>query len=338
MYADACELLVFEPFSAVCQRAEKGYSFLAFFADSVYDNQKRNRFRSVPMKETTKGKWMLTVSMVLFGTIGIFRRRIPLPSGLLACLRGVIGGGFLLLLPVLRRKKPDFAAIKKNLLPLILSGAALGMNWVLLFEAYNYTTVATATLCYYVAPVLVLLAAPLLLKERLTLRKALCAFAALIGMVLVSGVLTSGFSGLKGIFFGLGAACLYATVVLINKKLSHHDSMEKTVVKLLATLPVTLLYSLCSDRGISFDGCDGAAIVRILIVGIVHTGICYALYFGSAKHLKAQTLAVFSYVDPAVAIVLSAIVLREPMDALSMVGAVLILGAELISELPKKSE
>lgn len=118
---------------------------------------------------------MLTVSMVLFGTIGIFRRSIPLPSGLLACLRGVIGGGFLLLLPVLRRKKPDFAAIKKNLLPLLLSGAALGMNWVLLFEAYNYTTVATATLCYYVAPVLVLLAAPMLLKERLTLRKGLCA-------------------------------------------------------------------------------------------------------------------------------------------------------------------
>ena len=289
------------------------------------------------MKEAAKGKWILIVSMVLFGTIGIFRRYIPLSSGLLACLRGVLGGGFLLLLLVLRRKKPDLGAIRRKLLPLLLSGAALGINWVLLFEAYNHTTVATATLCYYIAPVLVLLAAPVLLKERLTLRKGLCAAVALVGMVLVSGVLTSGFSGWKGIAFGFGAACLYAAVVLLNKKLGQLDSLEKTLVQLLASAPVTLLYALCSDGKISFAGCGGAAAVMIFIVCIVHTGICYALYFGSAKYLRAQTLAVFSYVDPMVAVVLSALVLHEPMDAFGIAGAVLLLGAEIVSELPKKS-
>lgn len=288
------------------------------------------------MKDTTKGKYMLITSMVLFGTVGIFRSFIPLSSALLACLRGLIGGVFLILLLVIRRKKPDFAAIKKNLLILLLSGAALGINWVLLFEAINYSGVATATLCYYLAPILILLVAPFVLKERLTVRKALCVAAALCGMVFVSGVLTDGFSGLTGILFGLGAACLYATVVLLNKKISGLDSLDKTIVQLLVSAPVTFVYALYSKDGISFAACDVTAIVLIIIVGIVHTGVCYALYFGSANFLKAQTLAIFSYIDPVVAVLLSALFLHEPMNIFSIVGAVLILGAALISELPER--
>ena len=288
------------------------------------------------MKVTTKGKLMLITSMVLFGTVGIFRRYIPLSSALLACLRGLIGGAFLILLLVIRGKKPDFAAIKRNLLILLLSGAVLGINWVLLFEAINYSGVATATLCYYLAPILILLVAPIVLKERLTVRKMLCVVAALCGMVFVSGVLTDGFSGLTGIFFGLGAACLYATVVLLNKKISGLDSLDKTIVQLLVSAPVTFVYALYSKEGISFAACDTTAIVLIVIVGIVHTGVCYALYFGSANFLKAQTLAIFSYIDPVVAVLLSALFLHEPMNVFTIFGAVLILGAAFISELPER--
>ena len=120
----------------------------------------------------------ITLSMLIFGTIGLFRRWIELPSSLVAMARGAIGMVFLLLVLRAKKQRLDGAAIRKNLPLLIPSGAALGINWILLFEAYNYTSVATATLCYYFAPMLIVLASPLALHEKLTARKLACVFPA----------------------------------------------------------------------------------------------------------------------------------------------------------------
>ena len=76
-------------------------------------------------------------------------------------------------------------------------------------------------------------------------------------------------------------------------------------------------------------------IFMLLLVGILHTGITYYLYFGSMGHLKAQTVAITSYLDPVVAILLSIFVLGEGMNVIGIVGAVLILGSALFSELEK---
>ena len=163
----------------------------------------------------------LTLSMVVFGTIGIFVRYIPLPSAAIACVRGAVGALFLLCVMALKKTKPDVDGIKKNLLLLALSGGAIGFNWIFLFEAYRYTTVAAATLCYYMAPVIVIMASPFVFKEKMTVKKILCVLAALVGMVFVSGVAGSGLpeaGELKGILFGLGAAVLYAGVIMMNKK------------------------------------------------------------------------------------------------------------------------
>ena len=168
------------------------------------------------------GKLKILTSMAIFGTVGIFVRFIPMASAGIAFCRGVLGCIFLLVLMALTGKKPNLKDMKRNGWILALSGAAIGFNWIFLFEAYNYTSVATATLCYYLAPILVILASPLVLKEALTLKKGLCALTALVGMVLVSGILETGFTGLaemKGILFGLGAAVLYASVILMNKKM-----------------------------------------------------------------------------------------------------------------------
>ena len=178
----------------------------------------------------------LIFSMMIFGTIGIFRKHIELSSGVLAMARGFIGAAFLLLIIALKREKLSKAAIKKNLGLLILSGACIGFNWILLFEAYRYTTVATATLCYYLAPIFVIMASPLILKERLSGRKVLCVLVALAGMVFVSGVLQVDFTGLaelKGVLFGLGAAVFYASVILMNKKITDISAYDKTIVQLV---------------------------------------------------------------------------------------------------------
>jgi len=217
-----------------------------------------------------------------------------------------------------------------------VSGAFIGFNWILLFEAYRYTTVATATLCYYLAPVFVILASPILFGERLTLWKMLCVAGALVGMVCVSGVLEVGVSGageMLGILFGVGAAVLYAGAVLMNKKLTQVPGFDRTIVQLGAAALALLPYVLLTQRGTQMNW-SVSVVVLLLIMGIVHTGIAYALYFGAIKELPAQTSALLSYIDPVSAILLSAVFLNEWPTFWSGVGAVLVLGATLLSEMP----
>ena len=277
----------------------------------------------------------LTLSMVIFGTIGIFRRYIPLPSSLVAMTRGLTGMLFLLLVMVLRKRGMNRAAVRRKLGMLCLSGAAIGVNWILLFEAYNYTSVATATLCYYLAPMFVILASPLVVGERLTAKKLICVLAALLGMVFVSGVLEAGggSSDLKGVLLGLGAAVLYASVVLMNKQLGDVPAWDRTIVQLGSSAAVLLPYVLLTEDvgALSFTP---ATLALLMVVGIVHTGMAYAMYFGSLMQLKAQTAAILSYIDPVVAVLLSALLLKERMSLLSGLGAVLVLGAAIVSELP----
>lgn len=280
---------------------------------------------------------MLIAAMTLFGTIGVFRHYIPLPSGLIACARGLIGALFMLVFLLILRRKPDWAAIRSNFLPLAVSGAALGANWVLLFEAYTRTTVASATLAYYFAPILLLIAAPFVLKERLSVRKAVCILVALAGMVFLSGVIGGGTTKLGGIAFALGAALLYPLIVLLSKKLTAVNAFDKTIVQLVFAAAITLPYTLLAEDW-SFSEFTLPAVILLMIVCVVHTGVAYALYFGALRSLKAQTLAILSYIDPLVAVLLSALVLKEPFGWMEAVGAVLILGAALISELPERKE
>ena len=287
-----------------------------------------------------KAKLELIASMFIFGTIGIFVRHIPLPSSIIALVRGFVGAFFVLLFVYLRKSKVDKAAIKKNFPILALSGAFIGINWILLFESYNYTTVATATLCYYMQPIFVILASPFLLKERLTAKKAVCVLVALLGMVFVSGVLTTGIPALseaKGILYGLGAAFFYATVVLMNKKITDINAYDKTIMQLgMGAIVLSPYVMLTQDFGTAASAMTSALWALLLFVGLIHTGVAYVLYFDALKDLKAQTVAIFGYIDPIVAIILSALLLKENMGLYGVVGAILVLGSTFISEMPEK--
>ena len=283
---------------------------------------------------------MLTAAMVIYGTIGIFRRSIPLSSGMLACVRGLLGSAFLCLFVRLRGGRIRHGMARRDLARFILSGALIGVNWILLFEAYNYTSVAVATLCYYMQPVIVILVSPFYLKEKLTAKKLLLAAAAVLGMILVTGLpgtTAADAAGgqaagqLRGVLCGLGAAALYASVIMLNKKGGPADPWERTIIQLTSAAVVLIPY-LALTEDFSAIRLSGTAVVLVLILGIVHTGIAYALYFGSMGGLRAQTIALFSYIDPVVALILSAGLLGERLTAAGLLGAALILGAAVFSE------
>ena len=293
----------------------------------------QSEVQAMKLSQTAQARAKLIFSMFIYGTIGLFVRWIPLPSSVIANVRGVVGTLFLLLVIALKRDHLHWDAIRKNLKFLLPCGIMLGFNWMLLFEAYNYTSVAVATVCYYLAPVFVLLVSPLLLREKLTPSRCFFALIALIGMVLTSGIVQNGFSGsFTGIFLAVGSAVMYAAIVLLSKLLKDIPSYDITIMELGISAIVLLPYNLITVERSALN-CSAGQLGLLLVVGIVHTGIAYALYFSAIPYLRAQTAAIFSYIDPIVAILLSALLLREPMDILSAIGAILVLGSTLVSEL-----
>ena len=281
------------------------------------------------MNNNTKSKLSfakLLFSMTVFGTIGVVVRNVALPSGFVAMSRGYIGAAVIFLFMLITGKLPNVKSIKKNFLPLLLSGAFIGINWILLFESYSYTSVATSTLCYYMAPIFVILASPFIISEKPGALKLTCCAVAFLGMALVSEPWSASFgqSGTVGVLLALGAALFYAAVTLTNKKMRDISSLDITLVQLFTAAVVITPYSFFAEE-IKVEMFDLTSVILVILVGLVHTGVAYLFYFASIKELPAAKVAIFGYVDPIVALLLSAVVLQETMSVFGIVGAVLIL-------------
>lgn len=291
------------------------------------------------MKKESTARGMMIASMAIFGTLGPFVRNIGVSSGELALYRAILAAVLIAAFLIVTRQHIPLAAIRKEVPLLLLSGMAMGFNWILLFEAYKYTTVSVATLSYYFAPVIVTAVCPFLFREKLTGKQILCFIMSTIGLVLITGIGDlGGGSHLIGIGFGLGAAVLYATVILLNKFIKNVEGIHRTFLQFLAAILVLIPY-VAMTSGVTLGNLGGLGWVCLLIVGLVHTGITYCMYFSSLRELPGQKAAILSYIDPLVAVVISVMVLGESMTWMQLVGGILILGFTLWNEIsPRKSD
>ncbi len=278
-------------------------------------------------------KIKMILSTATFGTLSIFVRHIPLTSAEVALFRAVIALGLLLAIKGIKKEPLSLRGLGSDLPLLFLSGAAMGFNWIFLFEAYKYTTVSVATLSYYFAPIIVMVASPLLFRERMTQKQVVCFAGATVGLVLVvnPGALT-GSDPMKGVLFGLAAATLYATVVLLNKRISRVGGLDRTLLQFAAAAVVLLPYILATG-GFHLERMDGTGWLCLLSVGMLHSGVAYMMYFSALADLPGQEAAILSYVDPLVAVIISMTVLREPVSPLQLVGGAMILAFTLVNEL-----
>ena len=284
------------------------------------------------MKKVINPRLMLIVSMTIFGTLGIFVRNIPVSSGELALYRAILAALLIAIYLIITKQRISFTKIKKEVPLLLLSGIAMGVNWILLFEAYKYTTVSLATLSYYFAPVIVTVVCPVLFHERLTGKQILCFIMSTIGLVMITGIgdIGSG-SDFIGILFGLGAAVFYATVILLNKFIKNVEGIPRTFLQFLSAILILIPYVMLSG-GMSLGGMNAVGWINLLIVGLVHTGVTYCMYFSSLKELPGQNAAILSYIDPLVAVLISVTILGEKMTIWQIAGGVLILGFTLWNE------
>lgn len=286
------------------------------------------------MKRFMNPRIMLIISMTVFGTLGLFVRNISVSSGELALYRAILAALLITVYLFVTKQRIPFSEIKREISLLLLSGIAMGFNWILLFEAYKYTTVSVATLSYYFAPVIVTVACSILFKEKMTAKQWICFFMSTLGIVLITGLgdLSAQNSHFIGILFGLGAACLYATVILLNKFIKKVEGIHRTFLQFIAAILVLIPY-VGFTSGITLSNLNSTGWVCLLIVGFVHTGMTYCLYFSSLKELPGQKTAILSYIDPLVAVLVSVLVLGEGMTAMQVIGGVLILGFTLWNEI-----
>lgn len=286
------------------------------------------------MKGIKSTRSMMVLSMTIFGTIGLFVRGISLASGEIALYRAVLAAIMIGVFLIITKQKIPFNNIKKELPFLIISGVAMGINWILLFEAYKYTTVSVATLSYYFAPVIVTVVSPFLFREKLTTKQIICFVMSTLGIVMITGISDIGKNStdIIGILFGLGAAVFYATVVLLNKFIKKVDGIHRTFLQFLSAIIILVPY-VAFTSGVNLGALDTKGVMYLLIVGLIHTGITYCMYFSSLKELPGQKAAILSYIDPLVAVVVSVAILGEGITIWQIIGGILILGFTLWNEI-----
>ncbi len=279
-------------------------------------------------------RFQMILTMSLFGTIALFVKFIDMPSAEIALFRAAIALVTVGVMKLFSGKRLSFKEVRGDLPVLLLSGTMIGLNWVLLFEAYHHTTVSVATICYYFAPVVVMIASPVLFKERVTKKQAFCFAMATVGIVLITGIGEPGKGGgdALGIALGLGAALMYASVVLLNKRVKNVSGMDKTLIQFAGAVAVLLPYVLFTG-GMTIAKREALEIAALFVLGVVHTGVCFYWFFSALSKLKGQEAAILSYIDPLVSIVLSVLVLGETITALQIAGGGLVLGFTLLNEL-----
>lgn len=289
------------------------------------------------MKVDKKPQILLFISMFIFGTIGLFVKYVPLSSGEIALYRAILAIFVIGIYLIFTKSKLDFKTLKKYIPLLLLSGIAMGINWILLFEAYKYTSVSIATLSYYFAPTIVMIVSTFLFEEKLTKKQIVCFIGSTIGLILITGITNTDSKNLIGIILGLGAAVFYATVILLNKFIKGVSGVNRTFLQFISSCIILIPYVLLTS-GINVFSLETNPLIYLLIIGIIHTGITYVMYFSSIKDLPGERIAIYSYIDPLVAILVSYVFLSESMNFIQIIGGILILFFTLFSELKIKNK
>lgn len=280
-----------------------------------------------------KEKLYFMLSMIIFGAVGVFAKYIDMSSSKIALFLSLIGAVFLLIIFISRKQKISWDIVKKNAVVLFIAGIALSGNWIFLFQAYKETTIANAALSYYFAPVLVIMLSPFVLKEKLSLKKVVCIGVALLGLFLIlqnSTLETTG-NHLLGIGYGLIAASFYAALTITTKFIRGLDGLTITILQLGLSVILLFPFVMFAD-GLNFSHLTGKTLILMVLLGVLHGGVGFYLFFAGMKGLKAQSIAVLSYVDPLTSLLISALIIKEKMTLLQLIGAALLLGSIWIGE------
>ena len=275
----------------------------------------------------------LVLVMVIWGSLGVFTRSIPLSALSLAFLRALIA--LPVLFAVLKMKKTE--KVEWRLLkPYIISGSLLGFRWLTLFYGYKHTSISSAVIIYNMCPVYVMIAAPLLRKETISKIQIAVVFFSFLGLFMIVGQNLSEGYGYLGMALSAVSGMLYATIILINRSIrSRVDNQTGTFVQISAAMIVLLPFVLAEGNILTVRDLDAAAVIYTILLGVLHTGIVYTIFFSLTTQMKSLEIVLYSYLEPLFGILFSVIFIGEKLTVLQIIGGILILGSTYIGEILK---
>lgn len=296
--------------------------------------------------DVKKERLKLTLISATFGTVGLFTHFIPLSSAAIVFYRALLGGLFIITMIKMSGKDVNVKSMRDNIVVLIFTGFFMALNWVLQFEAFKVSSVAIGTVCYNMMPIFLLIIASFTFNEKITLKSGLCILVATIGVILVSNVVNAGIRSheVLGCIYGILGAIFYALIVTFNRKLNQIETHDKVIFQFMFSAFIMVFYVLLIEKkSLMFDqslptNTKAIGAICMIVLSFFHTGFCYVHYFNAVSRLKAETVAILTYIDPVVALFLSYFVLKEDMTALQFLGAILILGSTLFNELSKTNK
>lgn len=269
--------------------------------------------------QLTRGVWQMSLAMIISGSIGAFVLLSGLPVTDVVFWRCLIGALTLLVFIVLSRQ--PFSRLTRFTLALaVIGGAALVVNWLLLFAAYSRISIGMATVVYNTQPFMLVLMG-MVLGERVSAVKwgwLLLAFGGLV----ISELTPAHEEGLTtGVLLALGAAFFYALTAIIARKLhplpAQHIAFIQVLVGVVMLLPLVHAPELTASFPWRY----------LLILGIVHTGIMYQLLYSAIQKLPTPVTGSLSFIYPLVAMVVDYLVFHHALSAVQLLGGMLILFA-----------
>lgn len=278
-----------------------------------------------------RGYFMYIAALCLFGSNGVVALNIALESYQIVMLRTLIASVFLCLAYFVSGGRMRALEYKKDMACIAVSGAAMGISWIFLFEAYVLAGVSIPTLAYYCGPVIVMALSPFIFGEKITIFKIAGLGSVAAGMLLVNGAELHSGGISRGLFYGLAAALMYSFMVIFNKKAKNVTGLENSAMQMCVACAVSTVYAV--GKGLpSIAGVIEFA-VPVMFLGLINTGVGCYLYFTSIQKLPAASVAVCGYLEPLSALLFSAVMLNEKLSYAQLLGAALIIGGAAMGEL-----
>lgn len=288
-----------------------------------------------------KGYPAIVAAMLIWGSVGVVARMAGQDPLIIVTYRVLFAAAALLLIEMIsltvRRNPKPAGRTRPNPGLLLFSGVALAANWLFYFKAVDTTSISNAVLSYYMAPVLVALASPVLLKEPLERRTIAATVLSVAGLVIM--LYQPGQSvrpaDMLGIGYGLAAACFYAMVTISGRWLEAVSAprlvLTQCLTAALVLVPTVLLRGVPGGHaGLAALAVPPRSLALLALMGVVHTALALVLYFQGLHTVKVQHVGVLGYLDPVSAILFAFLFLGEVPSSASLVGGMLILSASAL--------
>ncbi len=275
----------------------------------------------------------LLLVMIMWGSLGVFTRSIPLSALSLAFLRAFIA--LPVLFVVMKMKKEN--NVKWPLIkPYLISGVLLGFGWLTLFYGFKHTSISSAVMIYNMCPVYVMIAAPQVLKETISKVQIAVISISFLGLLLIVGHnLLDGY-GFMGLALSAISGMLYATIVLINRSIKVRvDNQTATFVQIFAAMIVLLPFVLIDGNILMVVYLDARAVIYTILLGVLHTGVAYTIFFSLYTHMKSVEIVSYSFLEPLFGILFSVIFVGETLTFPQIIGGIMIFGSNYIGEMLK---